>query len=76
MEGDIIDRVRDTADQDDIDIAVGIVAAARGVGVDEALQWLRLQARARQVPVVDLARSLLARPPWGSGGPAGDATGG
>ncbi|MFZ3599520.1 ANTAR domain-containing protein [Streptomyces sp. BH104] len=76
MEGDIIDRVRDTADQDDIDIAVGIVAAARGVGVDEALQWLRLQARARQVPVVDLARSLLARPPWGFGGPGGDATGG
>ncbi|MEU6844176.1 PAS domain-containing protein [Streptomyces sp. NPDC046716] len=76
MEDDIIDRVRATADQDDVDIAAGVVAATRGIGVDEALQWLRVRARAQQVSVVDLARALLARPPWGSGGPRGDAAGG
>ncbi|MFF0738877.1 PAS domain-containing protein [Streptomyces sp. NPDC004111] len=68
MDGEIMEQVRATADQDDLDVAVGIVAATRGIGTGAALQWLRAQARAQRVPVVDLARSLLARPPQDPGG--------
>ncbi|MFI0259525.1 PAS domain-containing protein [Streptomyces sp. NPDC017056] len=62
MDSEIIEKVRTTADQDDLNVAVGIVAATRGIGTGEALQWLRARARAQRVSVVDLARSLLARP--------------
>ncbi|WP_147267420.1 PAS domain-containing protein [Streptomyces sp. SDr-06] len=69
LDDDIIEQVRSTADQDDLNIAVGIVAATRGIDTGEALAWLRARARARGVPVVDLARSLLARTPQDPGGP-------
>ncbi|WP_158717028.1 PAS domain-containing protein [Streptomyces rimosus] len=62
MDSEIVEKIRTTADQDDLNVAVGIVAATRGIGMGEALQWLRARARAQRVSVVDLARSLLARP--------------
>ncbi|MEV0124894.1 PAS domain-containing protein [Streptomyces sp. NPDC050703] len=69
MDSEIIEQVRATADQDDLNLAIGVVAAARGIGTGEALQWLRARARARRLPVVDVARALLARPPQSPGNP-------
>ncbi|WP_190137580.1 PAS domain-containing protein [Streptomyces longispororuber] len=69
MDSEIIEQVRATADQDDLHVAAGIVAATLGIGTGEALQWLRVRAQAQRVSVVDLARSLIAHPPPDPGSP-------
>ncbi|MEV1027032.1 PAS domain-containing protein [Streptomyces sp. NPDC050264] len=63
LDNEIIEEIRATADHDDLNLAAGIVAAARGTSVGDALSWLRTTARTRRIPVADLARSVLTDHP-------------
>ncbi|GAA2314205.1 PAS domain-containing protein [Streptomyces kunmingensis] len=60
---EIIDQIRSTADEDDLNVAAGVVAAARGMSVADALAWLHTTARAQGRTVGDLARFLLMNRP-------------
>ncbi|MFJ8825315.1 PAS domain-containing protein [Streptomyces sp. NPDC102467] len=63
LDNEIIEQIRATAGQDDLNLAAGIVAATRGTSISDALGYLHTVARARRIPVTDLARSLLAHHP-------------
>ncbi|MFD6287593.1 PAS domain-containing protein [Streptomyces sp. NPDC060205] len=67
MDGEIVEEVRAAADKDDINIAVGVVAQTQDISISEALVWLRTMAQAQQLPVVDLARSIIMQYPKGPG---------
>ncbi|WP_409235829.1 PAS domain-containing protein [Streptomyces sp. PA5.6] len=66
LKGDIAERARATADQDDINAAIGVLAAAQHISTNDALAWLRTTARAKAIPLADLARQILTRRPPGA----------
>lgn len=66
LKGDIAERARVTADQDDINAVIGVLAAAQHISTNDALAWLRTTARAKAIPLADLARQILTRRPPGA----------
>ncbi|WP_372346695.1 PAS domain-containing protein [Streptomyces sp. KL116D] len=63
LEGEIGEEIRATADQDDINTAVGILAVAQQISTHDALAWLRTTARAKAMTLADCAREVLVRRP-------------
>ncbi|MEU6676518.1 PAS domain-containing protein [Streptomyces sp. NPDC046925] len=63
LEGEISEQVRATADQSDINTAIGILAVAQQMSTNDALAWLRTTARAKSMSLADFAREILARRP-------------
>ncbi|WP_050512523.1 PAS domain-containing protein [Streptomyces rimosus] len=61
MDTEIIQQLRATADADDINTAIGVLAAAQGISTDDAAVWLRTTAASRRLPRADIARTVLAR---------------
>ncbi|MFH8485126.1 PAS domain-containing protein [Streptomyces longisporoflavus] len=61
LEGDICEQARAVADQDDINTAIGILAAAQQISTNDALAWLRTTARCKGMSPADFAREVLAR---------------
>ncbi|MFE7036359.1 PAS domain-containing protein [Streptomyces sp. NPDC057621] len=67
MDGEIIEEIRATADRDDLNTAIGIVAATQHISPSEALTWLQTMARAQNLPLADLARAILSQYPQDPG---------
>ncbi|MEW2386763.1 helix-turn-helix domain-containing protein [Streptomyces venezuelae] len=59
MDAEIIEEIRNTANQDDVNTAIGLVAATQHIRTSDALTWLQTMARAQHLPLADLARDLL-----------------
>ncbi|MFH8591490.1 PAS domain-containing protein [Streptomyces rimosus] len=58
---EIIQQLRATADIDDVNAALGVLAAARGISTHDAALWLQTTAAAKRLPRADVARIVLAR---------------
>ncbi|MER6693871.1 GAF and ANTAR domain-containing protein [Streptomyces minutiscleroticus] len=58
---DIIEQLRATADADDINTTIGILAAARHTSTDDAAAWLHATAETTGRPLADIARDILTR---------------
>ncbi|WP_053695202.1 PAS domain-containing protein [Streptomyces sp. NRRL F-5755] len=61
MDTEIIQQLRTTADADDINTAIGVLAAAQGISTDDAAVWLRTTAASQRLSRADIARTVLAR---------------
>ncbi|WP_050515492.1 PAS domain-containing protein [Streptomyces rimosus] len=61
MDTEIIQRLRATADADDINTAIGVLAAAQGISTHDAAVWLQATAASKRLPRADIARTVLAR---------------
>ncbi|WP_409239812.1 helix-turn-helix domain-containing protein [Streptomyces sp. PA5.6] len=59
MDADIIEEIRATADQGDLNTAIGIAAMTQNIRTSDALARLQTMARAQNLPLADLARDLL-----------------
>ncbi|MFI7320309.1 PAS domain-containing protein [Streptomyces venezuelae] len=68
LEGDIAEQARASADQDDINAAIGVLAVTQHISTNDAFAWLRSTARTKAIPLATLAREILTRrPPEGPG---------
>ncbi|GAA0449585.1 hypothetical protein GCM10010361_12050 [Streptomyces olivaceiscleroticus] len=71
LDTEITERLRATTDADDINTAIGVLAAVRGVSTHEAARMLRATAQSKELPLADVARALLLRYlPGGPGDPS------
>lgn len=61
MDSEVIEQIRATADQDDVNVAIGIIAATQDISIGDAERWLRRAATALRLPAADLARFFLSR---------------
>ncbi|MEU6114155.1 PAS domain-containing protein [Streptomyces sp. NPDC047117] len=61
LDTEIAEELRATTDADDINTAIGVMAAVRGVSVRDAAVLLRATAQARRLPLADVARAALVR---------------
>jgi hypothetical protein len=62
-EDDVIDELAAAGDEDDVNLAVGFLAATRGISIDNAKALLTNAARQSRRRPVDIARDVLARRP-------------
>ncbi|MFC0548679.1 PAS domain-containing protein [Kutzneria chonburiensis] len=60
---DVIDQLAAAGDEDDVNLAVGFLAAARGIPIHDAKALLKTVARQSRRRPVDIARDVLARRP-------------
>ncbi|MGE6736483.1 PAS domain-containing protein [Streptomyces sp. NPDC059900] len=63
LKGDISEQARTSADQGDINTAIGVLSVAQQISTNDALAWLRTTARAKAMSLADFAREVLARRP-------------
>ncbi|MFF3277436.1 PAS domain-containing protein [Streptomyces chrestomyceticus] len=61
LDTESIQQFRAAADTDDINAALGVLAAAQRISTHDAAQWLHTTAAARRLPRADVARIVLAR---------------
>jgi len=59
----VIDELAAAGDEDDVNLAVGFLAATRGISIDNAKALLTNAARQSRRRPVDIARDVLARRP-------------
>lgn len=62
-ENDVIDRLAAAGDEDDVNLAVGFLAATRGISIDDAKALMATVARESRRRPVEVARDVLARRP-------------
>ncbi|MGI5472961.1 PAS domain-containing protein [Streptomyces sp. CA-132043] len=61
LDTEIAEELRATSDADDINTAIGVLAAVHGISMRDAAVMLRATAQSKRLPLADIARAALVR---------------